>query len=660
MYQKRIGSDKTSSISTRFTNKKAQVTLFIILGIVLLLVIALIIALQTEMVSFKTEEIIPTEKGKVENYIVRCMEKVGEEALLKVGAQAGYIEVPKQIANDANLGVKTSPFTVVPYWAYGKNTNIPSLDQIKQRIDNYFEQNVPSCLFSLQPFQETYDLIEKTSLKANTEIVESKVIFNLNWNIEVRTKDGEVVAEIINHVAESPVKLKRVYNTAQRIVEAEMQSLKLEDLTQDLIALEHPDVPVTGVALSCTQKTWDVASVKQTLLELVRVNIGQLKVKGTDFVEFPETLPYYQNHYVWDIGEEFKQEKVGVVFSTSPEYPYAFAVTPLSGTKLKSSQMGGSNLISFLCLQQWKFTYDLVYPVLVRIEDMTTGYNFYTAFTVHLIRNQPSREDIVARPSLALDTVTDEDYCAARKIPITVKTFELIENNEGTHERNDLPNVNLSFTCLRYKCDLGASEFDYGGQGFSGVTTNFPYCVGGILRGTKTNYREAWERVVTTPAKEIELDLVPLYTFPLSQVEIIKHKFNDPTSIAAAIPLAAQETALITLTARKPSDVDPTKPFHKATAVKTKTSDTSLDASQSLQFLARTDFTYELEVMIFRDEHFIGGYKSNWTASWDNLNIANTLTIHTIIKEDAGEEELFGLLTSLEQNSAYITKPELK
>ena len=84
MYQKRKEMSKSSFISTIFHTKKAQVTIFIILGIVILIAVSLVILLKTELVTFKTGDIIPTEKGKVENYITSCIEKIGEEALPKM------------------------------------------------------------------------------------------------------------------------------------------------------------------------------------------------------------------------------------------------------------------------------------------------------------------------------------------------------------------------------------------------------------------------------------------------------------------------------------------------------------------------------------------------------------------------------------------------
>src|SRR3989338_3571136 len=109
MFQKRTDRGSTSLISARFLDTQGQITIFIILGIVLLLAVALVIMLKTEVIQFNPEEIIPTEKGKIENYITQCMSSIGDKALLQIGLQGGYIDVPAEIARDGALHLRLSP-----------------------------------------------------------------------------------------------------------------------------------------------------------------------------------------------------------------------------------------------------------------------------------------------------------------------------------------------------------------------------------------------------------------------------------------------------------------------------------------------------------------------------------------------------------------------
>ncbi|MBU1974291.1 MAG: hypothetical protein KKH52_02750, partial [Nanoarchaeota archaeon] len=531
MYKKRYKVDKVRFSHRKNFNKKGQITVFIIIGIILLLALGLIIALKQEVIKFESEEAIPTEKGKVESFLTSCLLDLGEEALDQIGLQGGYIDVPLGIAEDPDRHLKLSPMHVVPYWAYHESENIPSLEQIEQRINLYIEENLRDCLFSQEAFLSTYDLIEKSDLTADTKSSDTKVVFNVHWDVEVRDKAGEVVSEVINHVAESKIKLKRVHQTAVRIVETEMLELKLEDLTQDLIALEHPNVPAAGLELSCQRKEWNVNDAKNTLQDLLRVNLKQLKVSGTEIIEFPDQFPYYQSHYQWDLGNDFVMPQVDVVFNYDNNYPFTFQVSPSQGGKMFSGMMGGDDLISYLCVQTWKFTYDVVYPVMVRVKDTTTGYNFNLAFTVHLINNLANRAGEV-EPKLPPTTsfVSDNEFCRNKRIPMTVLTWELIDNGKEVYFTEPLEDVHIKFTCLRHACELGETEFDFANSGYqAGQIFDFPYCVGGIIRAQKEGYKDDWVRVVTTNGAMSELNLVPLLAVPLEKFSIVRHELSGET-----------------------------------------------------------------------------------------------------------------------------------
>lgn len=662
MYKKRKMIDVARYISPNFNrifpSKKAQVTIFIIIGLILVLALILIIALKQELVTFKPGEIIPTQKGKIEQFLTNCIEQVGNDALVKIGAQGGYVNVPADVAGDANRHLRKSTFLVIPYWAYGEVTNIPPLEFIKRELDADLEHNIRGCLLNTDAFREAYDIVEKSEIDADTELVDSKVLFNLHWKIEVRNKAGDIVTELIDHTGESPLKLKRIHKLASRIVEKEMETLKVEDITQDLLALEHPDVPTAGIDISCSKKEWNVNTVKQTVQDLLRINIRELQIKGTDIIEYPEELTYYQNHYLWDIGEEYQDDSLSVVFNFDQQYPFTFGVTPLSGTKMKSSQLGGSDLLSFLCIQTWKFTYDVVFPVSVQIRD-DTGYTFNLAFTVHVIRNTPNRGEVTSRPSYFVNTVTDEDYCRRMNIPMSVSTFELVQNEpSGVYSREPLEDVNTSFTCLRYKCEMGTTEYRADLGDVAAYTKNFPYCVGGILRAAKEGYKEDWERVVTEAGKKVELDLIPVLMFPAIKTKVLKHELQNDGTIGSAEELGRKESALIKVILRRKEDlVD--QPFHESTIVRTKLVEEQAQ-EQNLDLLAKADFTYELQVTVLEEERFVAGYQGNWTVPWNQVANANQIIFHTISKDTSNEEDMFAFIVGIEEQSTLVPAPEIK
>ena len=612
-------------------NKRGQVTLFIILGIVLLIILVLIILLQREIVTITPGKIIPEAKDKIENQITLCVQEVGEEALFKIGLQGGYLEFSDQQLRDGNYVLQT-PVTPTPYWAYGNTIDIPTLQSIKQSVDTYIENNIESCVFPAGLQDEEFSYISQGTVTSDTEFTNSNVLYNVDWEIDVQTKDGELVTKLLRHETKSDIKFKDLYETATRIIEQEVNALKFEDITQDLIALEHPDVPVMGMEISCAEKKWALPTVQETLKELITTNIPQIKVSGTEIIDFPKEFPYYQNHYIWDVGEDFSKKDVSVTFRYQENFPFSFQVTPHDGSFLRSGTQGGSDILSALCVQMWKFTYDVSYPVLMKIKDDNSGFVFNTAFTVHLLRNNPSRESFVQalNPDL-VSTIPGDDFCSNRRIPMTILTSSVVDSPEtGVSFSEPVEGVNVSFTCIKHKCDMGSTVLDFDNRGYqAGFTRNFPFCVGGILRATKEGYKESWQRVLTENSKQVEIELTPLHLIPVQNVKIVSHDEKE-NGVGPATTLTEDETAIVTIKSLKKDEKN--KPFHESTIV-TSASGLDVEGFSNLELLAGADFTYDFDVTVFKNDLFIAGYKGNWTVQWDELQPNSQITIHTIGKD---------------------------
>jgi hypothetical protein len=659
MYKKRERSHSYRQFYDTSLSKKGQVTVFIIIGMLLLLSVAIIFLFQKEILTFEKRELVPVERGPIESFVTNCLDIVTTEALYLMGQQGGFIQLPESVANDANLHLKTSPFTVVPHWAYGEIQDTPTLKNLKERIDRHIEQNLAICVLGTQAFEDTYDLIERSPVSADTKIVSKKILFNVDWDVQVRDKRGEVVTELKKFITESPIKLQAIHELAVKIIERELREMKLEDITQDLLALEAPNVPLFGTEFSCTEKRWKISDVKQGIKDLLRINIRELKVKGTEFVEFPKELTYYQNHYVWDLEEEIINPDTSARFTFEDNYPFAFDVSPRSGQFLRSNQLGNKNdLISFLCMQSWKFVYNLDFPVLVEVTDETTGYTMKFGTTVHLKNNIPDRSGTaLVRRSTFFDTYSDDEYCGDADVPMTVKTYELIENKEGgVYFRSDLGGVDLEYTCLKYSCDISKTQYDYGGFGFAGVITNFPYCSGAILRGKKEGYTENFVRVVSRDNQEIELELLPLKEIATNNIKVVKHKLRGDGTLGRAEDLDGSDIALVTLKFRQNSS---SPPVHDVTFIKSLSLDEKLTAEDKISLLAKADFNYDLEISLLEAETIKGGYKGKWFVSWDSLQNAEEITFHVLSQDGLSDTEQFELFASLEDKSLLLPLPEV-
>jgi len=200
---------------------------------------------------------------------------------------------------------------------------------------------------------------------------------------------------------------------------------------------------------------------------------------------------------------------------------------------------------------------------------------------------------------------------------------------------------------------MGETSFDFADRGYqSGLSLNFPYCVGGIMRGEKEGYKEAWERVTAADGVETELHLVPLLSYPVDRIKVVKHDATGE-NVGPAIALSDDELALIRLTAYKKG-----KKFHEIEQVIGGSLDEEIAARMEADFLAQADFEYEVEVNVFDGEKVIGGYSANWTVPWDGLQNAEEIVFHTVTRDGADDVAIFDLISNLGTYSAQVPQPE--
>ncbi|MBS3119165.1 hypothetical protein J4417_05845 [Candidatus Woesearchaeota archaeon] len=651
-------------------NRSGQITLFIILGIVLVLAIALIILAIKYTTIFTPKEVVPLQKGSVESYLTTCIEKIGNDALTQIGTTGGYIEVPKELEENSFASLRLAPIEgmVVPYWAYADKTNIPTLDEIKYRVDNYINKELPLCLKELQQTSPpAWVITEKGPVNSDVLFGEEATIFKINYPIELQSLSGQPITQLDSYQVISPARVKKTYETAKSLVEAELRDLKIEKLTIDLISLEHSNLPLAGVELSCDKKKWKVNKVQETLQELLSYNLRQLKIEGTDYVNFPNSLPYYQNHYLWQTG--IKKKDIAVTFKYEPTFPFSMAVTPRDGNTMQSGMSQGQKMISELCVQMWKFTYDITYPVLVEVQDEAGHYLFQTAFTVHIIRNYPHRQIAALPPLVQTPTIGEEDkFCAEKKLPINIKTFRVVENKEtGIYERTPLGNVNLSFICLKYACPLGTTEYNYELYGDAAIAKPLvPYCPQTLLKGSKSSYKEGKTVFATVTNKEVELNLVPLFEVPANKFKFSKQRLDAAGTVKEKEALDQEDVILLTIKRIEDNQIlhESSTTYSSGLDLEDKNGNNIMNENK-LAFLAGTTYVYQIESYLMKggegdDQKILGGYKGNWTVNWQQLKEMKEIDFNLVYKESGSEEDYFDLILNLEEQSQKIGAPEIK
>jgi len=193
--------------------KRGQITIFIIIGILILCIIAGFLLLKgkivEEEVKVEEEKIIESVQlgGGVQNYVENCIEKTGREALIFIGEQGGYYELPEVYDPDFKL----------PYYFYEENDLSPSKDKVEEELAKYMEEMLFFCVEGFEYFKEKGYEIEQGEIESGAEILEGKVKFKVNFPVYM--VKGSVGKELLFFETDIPSRLKTILEVNGELME---------------------------------------------------------------------------------------------------------------------------------------------------------------------------------------------------------------------------------------------------------------------------------------------------------------------------------------------------------------------------------------------------------------------------------------------------------
>jgi len=626
-------------------NKRGQVTLFIIIGIVMLMSIALFLYFKGIIAVGEEPEAISPELMPIKNYIDMCLEDVSRDGITAIGLNGGYIKFPPEIENNPASYLSILPINALklPYWWYDGISSIPREDFIISQIREHVKDGVKDCVdFSV--FKD-FDIEEKNELEVDVEFARNGVIVRADYPLLIRNKLNNTQSELSEFSATVPVRLKQVYDLAREIMEKENAENFLEEKTIDLITLDR-EIPTTDLEATCEKREWRLPQIRTKLQKLLRVNLPYIKIEGTAYDEdayvpnpFGDSTfndSYYGYHYVWHVTDLLYPD-THVSFSYDDKWPLVLNARPSNNGILKSNMQRGGDYLSFFCLQLWHFTYDAVYPVKVTIVDDKTkehdSYVFNYAFKVSVDHNQPFRENFATRVLEGTDRPTSEEFCDGYGKNILIYT----DDNTTAEPITD---VNITFSCGRYVCDMGQSYW-MGLGAAAGIEKKFPYCVNGVLRGKREGYEDAQMFIASNKDGKI----YTIYMNPIKEISsytVVKHPSSNP-NIEERLAPDEMATIIISNGTFETYGSYPGEGF-------------------PIKLKAKDDYTYYTTIYLVNGENLIGGYSGSWDVSWDELRTARTIKFHTIVQDPPGsnEAERYAFMAGLAAESGKVAEPELR
>ncbi len=173
--------DLTNIEKRKMKNNRAQVTIFIILGLILVVVIVLLFLL------IKRPDISLADTENPQAYIESCVNEAVEEAVEILLENGGDLEPKGSIMYDGQE---------LTYLCYNKNYYKPCINQrpmliehIENEITSYIQPRVSNCFQTLKSELESRYDIETGNMQLETKLQKGKVVVNIKKDFKMTRGD---------------------------------------------------------------------------------------------------------------------------------------------------------------------------------------------------------------------------------------------------------------------------------------------------------------------------------------------------------------------------------------------------------------------------------------------------------------------------------------
>ncbi len=502
-------------------NRKGQLTVFIIIGLALLIAVGLTVYVLTQRTIKPIEEevIVPEDVRPVYEFVQGCANDVAREGIGLLGLQGGFIDLPGIIARTptAYIPIDTANEFKVPLWYYEGEDRTPSIAFMEREIARLVNARVKECTGDFAPFTDRFAVVEEGNITTKTFIADDQVILRIAWPLALTAEDR--TTRIKDFIVRMPVRLKEMWELANATLVAENKHTYFENATIDLIAADSENIPTDGFTIECGTKRWRLSDIQDRLQQLLYYNIPTTRIANTQYTPFmaskstyeslrkdfarmtkeleqgkemkppktPAPIDAYQYFkFFYDVGARPTDLKVG--FEYQPAWGIRLNAQPNEGSTLKSnSGKGPGRFLRYLCLNQWHFTYDIIYPVKVSIRDDTAfggeGFVFQYAFPVLINHNAPERVDFGLRRFQSIDFGAPE-FCTTYGDNLV--DIRAVGEMEGVSIQMELPDVTITYQCFDQECELGKTQAE---GGVYTLSTYLPRgCTNPFITASKDGY----------------------------------------------------------------------------------------------------------------------------------------------------------------------------
>ncbi len=481
--------------------KKGQVSIYIIIGLVILISFMLLMYFKGVGNGINlddTIEDVPVSFKPVKNYVEYNLKVSLTQAIKNLGQHAGYVD-PYSYSLPPNLEFPTEssalkPFSnsnrIYPYWYFMDSPNLcesctfktmaPPLksieidgakranddNSIEAQIDRYLKRKMENLDFTDFKF-ENFDVAFLQDLEITTTITNN--IVNVKLYMPMLVEKDEESFKLTQFKAELPVEFPRVYELAREITLLEKETKFIEEHVVNLIStysgVAKERLPIMGsdFRLEASPIYWKLDEVKEQIVDEVLSKVSGLRIEGTS------------NFGTGAIVSDF--EDIEVFFTFPDTKPFFFQINNLERGIVGPETITHDLIIAKMIFNYYTFSYDVSFPVLVTLRLLNgldgEDYTFQFALEGNIRANAPLYEGTnPLNPAMENTMMCDSGQALSGKVTIRTQT----------NDYSPLNGVDLFYNCADQACYIGKSDT----RGI--LKTNLPVCVGGFVVPVKPQF----------------------------------------------------------------------------------------------------------------------------------------------------------------------------
>ena len=166
--------------------RQAQVSLFIIVGLVLLVIIGVSIYLTQSLFMYPG---LSAELRPVAQYLETCVEEVTVQGALLAGMQGGYIDIPQELRYNPDAHVEMG--VTLPYWYVDGKSTAPSLGVVEEQLATFVKDHVLECVNEFEALEGPFAFEPLPEPQVSIDVQDTKILVDFNMPVKVRYGNTE-------------------------------------------------------------------------------------------------------------------------------------------------------------------------------------------------------------------------------------------------------------------------------------------------------------------------------------------------------------------------------------------------------------------------------------------------------------------------------------